>query len=151
MTSQCRCRASLIMRVCNCISTMHLLANMYFVVRKAWFLEIYSTNLHIWTPYTFAHVWEFADAVSLASVSNTCLAHTGLTFGVAKNVTLIAVRALDCWGQATYSDVITVRHPSCQSPCDSSFSTICMLKLTVKDFRTFMTCPIPPLLSVRAC
>ncbi len=31
-----------------------------------------------------------------------------MTFGVAKNATLIAVRALNCMGQATYSDVITV-------------------------------------------
>lgn len=34
--------------------------------------------------------------------------HAGLTFGVAKNVTLVAVRALDCLGQASYTDVITV-------------------------------------------
>ena len=33
---------------------------------------------------------------------------SGLTYGVAKNATLIAVRALDCFGQASYSDVIMV-------------------------------------------
>ena len=37
----------------------------------------------------------------------------GLTYGVAKNVTLIAVRALDCLGQATYSDIITVSQSVC--------------------------------------
>ncbi|KAL3162173.1 hypothetical protein ABBQ32_009879 [Trebouxia sp. C0010 RCD-2024] len=31
----------------------------------------------------------------------------GLTYGVAKNATLIAVRALDCLGQASYTNIIT--------------------------------------------
>ncbi|KAL3147460.1 hypothetical protein ABBQ38_014518 [Trebouxia sp. C0009 RCD-2024] len=31
----------------------------------------------------------------------------GLTYGVAKNATLVAVRALDCFGQASYTNVIT--------------------------------------------
>ena len=39
--------------------------------------------------------------------------HAGLTFGVAKNVTLVAVRALDCLGQASYTDVITVSVHRC--------------------------------------
>ena len=40
----------------------------------------------------------------------------GLTFGVAKNATLVAVRALDCSGEASYSDIIMV----CNSPASSS-------------------------------
>lgn len=41
---------------------------------------------------------------------------TGLTFGVAKNVTLIAVRALDCRGESSYSDVLMVSSSSQLSP-----------------------------------
>ncbi|KAL0039177.1 hypothetical protein WJX77_010455 [Trebouxia sp. C0004] len=39
--------------------------------------------------------------------THTAATAGGLTFGVAKNATLIAVRALNCMGQASYSDVIT--------------------------------------------
>lgn len=59
----------------------------------------------------------------------------GLTFGVAKNATLIAVRALNCMGQASYSDVITVS-PSlplvCNVlPCRNLGRHVCFLHETV--------------------
>lgn len=41
-------------------------------------------------------------------VSRANLWCAGLTYGVAKNATLVAVRALDCFGQASYTNVITV-------------------------------------------
>ena len=41
-------------------------------------------------------------------VDSAPLLVSGLTYGVAKNATLISVRALDCTGQASYSDVIMV-------------------------------------------
>ena len=72
---------------------------------------------------------EVFTSLTSGSVGQDCNGHGthvaatvgGLTFGPAKNVTLLAVRSLECLGNGTVSQVL-LQHPPCKSiqlPCST--------------------------------